>query len=177
MNNYDPKMLEAWFRMMAEMMRTSNNSSDMMKRMGQASSPADMQEAMKAMQQFLPASTFANYQPDALAQFGTVWFEMMGMVPKGRYDMLERKYQELHKKLEESERTIASLRTLLKFKGQEEQAQQALEAWSQSVQSTLQTQNAWWQTWLKDSGKAASSTAPDSVAKQDNPSDDKKPTD
>lgn len=141
MNNYDPKTLEAWFRFMAEATKSSSQASEMLERFAkQPSSPQDLSEVMKT---FMPTQQLPG-SPEMFNEWAQLWLNSVGMVPKSRYDALEKKYTELKRELESAERTIASLRGMLGVSGQEEQAKQALNTWNDSVQSTLKAQTEWW---------------------------------
>lgn len=159
MNNYDPKMLEAWFRFMAEATKSSSQANDMFERF--AKQPNSPQDLSKMMTQFMPGnSSELPGSPEMFTEWAQLWLNSMGMVPKSRYDALEKKYKELKEELESAERTIASLRGMLGVQGQEERAKEALDTWNNSVQTTLKAQTDWWR-------KAMAPQSPEETSKDD----------
>ena len=150
-NAYDPKLLEAWFRFMAEATKASSSANETFQRTTQgtqnksASAPPNFAEMMT--QFYSPANLPANLpnQPEMFNQMTEAWLASFGMVPKARYDALEAKYEELLEKFKESERTVQALRTGQAVSG--EQTKELLQTWENTVQKTLQAQSAWWQSW------------------------------
>ena len=153
-NAYDPKLLEAWFRFMAEATKASSGASEMFQQTTggstqnkNASAPPNFAEMMT--QFYSPANLPANLtgQPEMFNQMTEAWLASFGMVPKSRYDALEAKYEELLEKFKESERTVQALRTGQAMSG--EQTKEVLKTWEDTVQKTLEAQSAWWQSWSR----------------------------
>ena len=151
-NPYDPKLLEAWFRFMAEATKASSSANEMFQRTtqgaGQGSAGATPPNFAEMMTQFYsPDNLPANFagQPEMFNQMTEAWLASFGMVPKSRYDALGAKYEELLSKFKESERTVQALRTGQAMSG--EQTKEVLKTWEDTVQKTLQAQTAWWQSW------------------------------
>ncbi len=148
-NPYDPKLLEAWFRFMAEATRAGSGASEAFQKATQqqtaGSAPPNFAEMMT--QFYSPANLPANLtgQPEMFNQMTETWLASFGMVPKSRYDALESKYEELLSQFKESERTVQALRTGQAMSG--EQTKEVLKTWEDTVQKTLEAQSAWWQSW------------------------------
>lgn len=153
-NPYDPKLLEAWFRFMAEATKASSSANEMFQQTTRGSAqtkdggaPPNFAEMMT--QFYSPANLPANLpgQSDMFNQMTEAWLASFGMVPKSHYDALESKYEELLEKFKESERTVQALRTDQAMSG--EQTREVLKTWEDTVQKTLQAQSAWWQSWSR----------------------------
>lgn len=177
-NPYDPKLLEAWFRFMADATKASSSANEMFQQTVQGntgqgssgqrgSSPNTPPNFAEMMTQFYsPANLPANLtgQPEVFNQMTETWLASFGMVPKSRYDALEAKYEELLGKFKESERTVQALRT-----GQEmssEQTKEVLKTWEDTVQKTLEAQSAWWQSWSQ-AGQSGTSPQSQEVSQED----------
>jgi hypothetical protein len=68
------------------------------------------------------------------------FWNMLGLVPRYRYDELEERYEALRSRLEEAEVTIQRLRKLMDEKGREPEARQVLDSWASAVGETLRMQ-------------------------------------
>lgn len=152
MSSYDPKLLESWFRFMAEATKSQAQASDMMDAMSQATSPQGWAEVMG---RFAPKEASAQ-KPEALAEWSAAYWEAFGFVPQAKYEELRDQYLELKGRLETAEREARHAKQLLAIKGQEEQAKEAVDAWSDTVNATLQAQSQWWSSWF-DSAEQKSS--------------------
>ncbi len=153
-NPYDPKLLEAWFRFMAEATKASSSANEMFQQTTRGSAqtkdggaPPNFAEMMT--QFYSPANLPANLsgQPEVFNQMTEAWLASFGMVPKSRYDALEAKYEELLEKFKESERTVQALRTGQAMSS--EQTKEVLKTWEDTVQKTLEAQSAWWRSWSR----------------------------
>ena len=143
-NPYDPKLLEAWFRFMAEATRSGSSASEAFQQASGGNTPPNFAEMMTRF--YSPTNLPANLmgQPETFNAMTEAWLASFGMVPKSRYDALEAQYEALLEKFKESERTAQTLRASAMGK---EQAQEALKTWEDTVQKTLQAQTAWWGAW------------------------------
>ena len=83
------------------------------------------------------------------------WWLLMGVVPRYRYDELERQYQELKKRLEDSEKTVRRLRRALGTEGGQAEARDMLDAWENLTQETMAAQSEWTRRWLESWTKPA----------------------
>lgn len=144
MSTYDPKLLESWFRFMAEATKSQAQASEMMDAMAKASSPEGWAEVM---QKFAPSAA-PSQTPETFTDWSAAYWEAFGFVPKAKYEELETQYLALKERLEAAEREARSAKQLLAMKGQEEKAKEAVDAWSKTLQTTLQAQSQWWSSWL-----------------------------
>lgn len=151
--SYDPKLLESWFRFMAEATKSQAQTSDMMDAMAKATSPEGWAEVM---QRFAPAEASAHRSEDFM-QWSAAYWEAFGFVPKTKYEELETQYLELKDRLEAAEREARNAKRLLAMKGQEEKAKEAVDAWSNTLNATLQAQSQWWSSWLGGNDQADNS--------------------
>lgn len=71
----------------------------------------------------------------------------MDVVPRSLYLELLERNDLLKAKLEEAEAKIRQLRATVGIKGQEKHANEILNAWEATIQTTLKAQNEWLQTW------------------------------
>ena len=149
MSAYDPKLLESWFRFMAEATKSQAQTSEMMDAMAKATSPEGWAEVM---QRFAPNDASAT-QPETFTEWSAAYWETFGFVPKAKYEELESQYLELKERLEAAEREARNAKRLLAMKGQEEKAKEAVDAWSDTLNATLQAQSQWWSSWLGSSDK------------------------
>ena len=86
-------------------------------------------------------------RPDPVHGWIEHWWKVAGVVPRALYlEALERK-EVLRTRLEEAEATIQRLRETVGVKGQETQANEILNVWESTIQTTLKAQNEWLQTW------------------------------
>jgi len=139
MNPYDPKLLEAWFRFLAESARQ-----------GGVSGPPDLADAFRRYASF-------SGPPEAFAAMTNTYFEALGFVPKSRYEALEKQYENLLKKYEAAERALSALQGNFGRGGEgaQERMQEAAELWSETMRKTLEAQTNWWRAWTAGTeGKA-----------------------
>ncbi len=139
----NPKVMEAWFTLMAEAMRGTEQAQTALK-----SVPMGDPEAwQKWMNQFMPNATSGT--ASAFEENLEDWYQMMGVVPRARYlDALE-KIDILQRRLEKAQETIETLRADRKD-SQTDEAKQALDTWSQMLNETLKTQTEWMRAWTEN---------------------------
>jgi len=139
-----PKALEAWFTLVNEAMRGTQDAQQALKSLGENAGSAD--DLSRWLQTFMP-----NVQPAAPPETFETWLEewwrVMGVVPRARYLELLERCDTLQRRLERAEETIQSLKTLLGKEGQDEEARQALDLWSSMLSETLKTQTEWMKAW------------------------------
>ena len=141
----DPKLLESYFRFMAETMKQQAQVNDFFEAFQKATSP----EAWASFLQKTSPEISAPETPAASFQsLSESYWRAMGFVPKLQYDELEAKYLELKAKLEAAEREAERLKALLSGE-QQEKAKEAIDAWTEAMQNTLEAQTKWWSTWLE----------------------------
>lgn len=143
----NPKALEAWFTLVTEAMRGTEEAQEALKSLSKMS--ANSEELSHWLTRFMPGlSPAAVPQPQVFENWLEEWWRAMGVVPRTRYlDLLER-CDRLQRRLEKAEETIQKLQTLLDSKGQpEDEARQVLDAWSRMLEETLKTQTEWMRAW------------------------------
>jgi hypothetical protein len=141
----DPKLLEAYFRFMAEAMKQQGQAKDFFEAFQKATSPEAwatfLQKAAPDIQG-MPDMSMAGFQ-----SLSESYWRALGFVPRLQYDELETKYLELKEKLEVAEREAERLKSLLSGE-QQERAKEAIDAWTEAIQGTLEAQTKWWSSWL-----------------------------
>jgi hypothetical protein len=143
MSTFDPKLLEAYFRFMAEVSKQTGQFTDTFATLQDASSP---EAWANFMQQFYPGKPPVSNEE--MQSWLERYWQTLGFVPRSRYDELERQYLQLRDKLEAVEQEAQRLRTLLKVQG-DEKTQAAVDAWTDTIKQTLEAQTRWWESWLK----------------------------
>lgn len=133
MNGYDPKLLEAWFRFLAETSRSQGQAQEALSGLSERFSPEAWAEMSRA---WLPWG-----DAEELPSWGERYLAALGLVPKHRVEALERHNEVLRRKLEEAERLLAT-------QAQGEVAREVVEAWQRTVEATIATQRRWFLSWL-----------------------------
>lgn len=133
MSGYDPKLLEAWFRFLAEASRGQAQAERAAESLSRGSSPEAWAELSRGL---LPWTDAAALQP-----WSERYLAALGLVPKRRYDELEHHNEELRRKLEEAERLLAA-------QAQGAAAREAVNAWQRTLDETLAAQRRWFSSWL-----------------------------
>jgi predicted DNA-binding protein (UPF0251 family) len=153
----DPKLMENWFKLMAEAMRGTRDAQEALQSLPSTNNPAEL---TAWMMRWMPAGT-AN-APDAFREWLEDWYKMMGVVPRSRYlEALER-CDQLRVRLEEAEATIKRLQPTPGANLDE--AQKAMDAWQSTMQATLKAQSEWMQRFMSP---GTSSGMPDKDAKNE----------
>jgi DNA repair ATPase RecN len=166
----NPKMMEAWFTLMAEAMRGTKEAQEAFQYLPKMSTNSE--DLSHWLQKFMPVAG-SNLQPEAFEEQLEEWWRMMGVVPRARYMELLEKNDQLQRRLEKAEETIQKLRKMMEKQGpQAEEAQQVLDTWNTMLQETLKTQTEWMRAWtandpLSNKGEAQTSPAPDETKNQD----------
>jgi hypothetical protein len=115
----DPKVMEAWFTLMAEAMKGTKEAQQAFQSLSKATlDPADLNRWMGT---FMPglASSAAPQQAEGPEQWLEDWWRMMGVVPRARYLELLEKYDTLTRRLEQARETIEKMRAALDDKARE----------------------------------------------------------
>jgi hypothetical protein len=143
----NPKVLEAWYTLMAEAMRGTNDAQDAVKKLSEMSStPEDLN---KWMNQFMPgAAKSFSFQPEGFEDQLENWWRMMGVVPRSRYLELLEKCDTLERKLNKAEETISSLRQRQnRQEQQDEDTKKVINMWGSMMEETMKTQAEWMKAW------------------------------
>ncbi len=148
-----PKLIEAWFSLMSEAMRGSNDAQEAFKMFSGTSMKAD--DMSRWMSRFMPTGASANVgQPEMFGEWVEQWWRVMGVVPRQRYlDLLER-HESLRLRLEECEKSRKQ-HSMLDVSGQQEQAQKALNLWGTTMEDMLKMQADWMRTWFPQDATGA----------------------
>jgi hypothetical protein len=136
------KLAEQWFRLLADAARGSTQAREAMQSFGKVASPADFGHWMS---QFLPGAGAAADAPAAMEQ----WWEMMGVVPRARYQKLLEHSERLRAKLEEAEATIEQLRAMPAGGGQNEQAARLANTWESAMHEGVKSYSEWLEAWSR----------------------------
>jgi hypothetical protein len=142
----DPKIMEAWFTLMAEAMRGTKEAQEAFQSLSKATlNPADLSRWMGT---FMPglASSAARQQAEGPEQWLEEWWRMMGVVPRARYLELLEKYDTLTRRLEQARETIEKMRAALDEKARPE-AKNVLDLWNTMLDETVKIQAQWASAW------------------------------
>ena len=134
---------EAWLRLVTEAMQGGNRTPDTFRSL--ATAWKSQEEMNKWIERFLPRSETSR--PEEVRGWIEDWWKSMDVVPRSLYLELLERNELLKAKLEEAEATIRQLRATVGIKGQEKHANEILNAWETTIQTTLKAQDEWMQTW------------------------------
>lgn len=168
----NPKAMEAWFTLMAEAMRGTQQAQQAFDAYAQMSGTPE--EWRQWMSLYMPLAAAPPTSPEAMDRWVEEWQRMMGVVPRQRYLDLLASHDELQHRLQKAEETIAGLRALLTGKDvQEDAAHQVVDIWTKMLDDTLKTQAEWMQRWAEpkaadpDTDSHGSTAAPPDVPNSD----------
>ena len=140
----DRIFIEAWLRLVTETILGGDRAQETFR--GLAEAWKSQKELNKWMQRFLPVRSEIS-RPEEVREWIEDWWKVMGVVPRSRYLELLERSEVLRARLEEAEATIQQLRATVGVNGQEKQANEILNVWESTIQTTLKAQNEWLQTW------------------------------
>jgi phosphoglycolate phosphatase-like HAD superfamily hydrolase len=144
----DPKVMEAWFTLMAEAMKGTKEAQQAFQSLSKATlDPADLNRWMGT---FMPglASSAAPQQGEGPEQWLEDWWRMMGVVPRARYLELLEKYDTLTRRLEQARETIEKMRAALDDKARPE-VKNVLDLWNTMLDETVKMQEQWARAWTQ----------------------------
>jgi hypothetical protein len=151
----DPKLLEAWHRMMAEAMRGAGDAQNVVKAFAEAKNPAEW-FARWMQQQDLPGAPQQltgggeGLKPEEMSdEWLEQWYRAMGVVPRGRYLELLERYDMLRRELEKARERIERLEKKHGTTASERTADEMMDVWKSSLDDTLRAQRDWMQSFLK----------------------------
>lgn len=136
------KLAEQWFRLLADAARGSTQAREAMEAFSKVGNPGDFS---RWMTQFMPDAGAAGDAPAAMEQ----WWEMMGVVPRARYQKLLEHSERLRTKLEEAEATIKQLREMLAGVGQNEEAARLASTWESAMREGVKSYSDWLEAWSR----------------------------
>lgn len=142
----DPKLMEAWYRLMAEAVRAGGNVSAQMPK---GDGPPAEWLATWMREHDLPG---APPSPDEVSDdWLEQWYQMMGVVPRQRYLKALERNEELRQKLDDAHRRIERLGgAAAASQNQEKAAEEMFNYWKQSMEDTLNAQKRWMQSLGQD---------------------------
>lgn len=155
----DAKMLEAWLRLSADAVRGTEQAREAMRMLGlQSPEAGGLQEWIT---RWFPTPAPAgsgrtagfSADPQELLSMAQEWWQGLGVVPKYQYTEALRRCEELTRRLEEAEKTIARLRQLAAADRDAETGEAikgALDTWQELTRTALEAQADWARTWVAD---------------------------
>lgn len=159
----DPKLMEAWYRLMAEAVRTGN---DMSASMPKGEGPPVEWLANWMRDHDLPGAppTPNEVSDDWLEQ----WYQMMGVVPRRRYLKVLDRNEQLRQQLEEANRRIERLGgAAATSQNQGKAAEEMFDYWKQSMEDTLNAQKRWMRSLGQDQNQDQKKQAKDDTSDAD----------
>ena len=129
----DTRTVELWLRMTADALRGSDNAQRAFGTLGGGSqSPSSLEAWMKLWLAEGGQSGGGTISAAEVSEFHTMLedsWRLLGVVPRNRYDELNKQYEELRRRLEDSERTVRRLRRALGQGGEQAEARSMLDTW------------------------------------------------
>lgn len=136
------KLAEQWFRLLADAAHGTAQARAAMEAFSRVGDPADFN---RWMTQFMPGAGAASDAPTAMEQ----WWELMGVVPRARYQKLLEHAERLRSKLEEAEKTIEELRRMVAGSGQNEEAARLMKTWESAMREGVKSYTEWLDAWSR----------------------------
>jgi len=136
------KLAEQWFRLLADAARGSTQAREAMDAFSKVGEPGDFS---RWMTQFMPDAGAAADAPAAMER----WWEMMGVVPRARYQKLLEHSEKMRAKLEEAEAAIQQLREMLAGLGQNEEAAFLAGSWESALREGAKSYSDWLEAWSR----------------------------
>lgn len=175
----DPKLLEAWYRFMAEAVRETSDAQAFFEKYARGQSPAEwvarwMQQTGAADAPPAPAD-----RPDDWME---QWYTMMGVVPRARYLKLLERHEQLRQDLEAARKTIERLGGSFDRGASGESAEDFMNLWTSTLDKTLEAQAEWMRSFSEsapsDEGDEAADEGDEAADEEAGPaSDDAEPPD
>jgi hypothetical protein len=146
----NPKLMEAWFNLMAEAMKGSHETKNMFQSLSEMSGKTE--EMGQWARKFMPMALNFSGKPDVFEDWLEESWQIMGVVPRARYlDLLE-KNDNLQRKLEKAEATIERLKNKLnEGKKSGDDSTETVEFWNSMVEDALRAQTEWMRSWTSAS--------------------------
>lgn len=149
-----PKAIEAWFTLMAEASRGSQEAERTFNALPPMS--ANPEAWQQWMSTFMPSMTAnpASEQGEGFEEWQENWWRMMGGVPRSRYLELLERHDQLQRKLEKADETIKTLQSMLSTQEKsQEEVKKVMDIWGSMMEETAKTQNQWLQAWTPSQKK------------------------
>jgi hypothetical protein len=142
----DPKIMEAWFTLMAEAMKGTSEAQEAFRSL--TKNPLNPADLSHWFNHFMPGSAASpsHLGPEMLQEWLEDWWRTMGVVPRSRYLELLEKNDELTRRIEQAQETIRKMRAALDGREQAK-AGNVLDLWKSMLDETLKTQTEWAKAW------------------------------
>ena len=131
----DLNVTEAMVRLMSDAMRGVSGAQKAMRSLAEL--PPDTDAFLSWLKDNVPTMDDVA-RSDLIGPQIEEWFQMMGFVPRGRYQELLDRYETLRRRIEESEKHRDELQSML---GPQHVANELLDAWGATLQTTLKAQS------------------------------------
>lgn len=141
----DPKLIEAWYRFMAEAVRETSDAQAFFDRFAEGQAPAEWL-ARWMRQEGAAAPPASEELPDEWLE---QWYKMMGVVPRHRYLELLDRYERLRQRLEEAREKIERMGGSPNTTEQEAAAEELMDRWKTALDETLRAQSEWMRTFTQ----------------------------
>ena len=151
----DTRTVELWLRMTADALRGSSDAQRALGALGQGQVTPTSLDAWMKLWLVDGTQSGGGVSRAEVAEFHTMledWWRLLGVVPRYRYDELNRHYDELKRRLEESEHAVRRLRRTLGQGGEQAEARSVLDTWENLTEQTLATQSEWARRWMQGWG-------------------------
>lgn len=146
----DPKLMEAWFRLMADAMRGVQSAQEAMGAFAQL--PTDAAAMQRWMDLYMPGMAVPGTH--AFDAWLEEWYRTVGMVPRSRYLEALARMDELERRLRQADETIRTLRDLVAGQdARQETAQEVMDVWNRMMEETLKAQSRWLESWTQEARK------------------------
>jgi len=136
------KLAEQWYRLLADAAQGSAQAREAMEAFSKVGTAGDFS---RWTTQFMPGAGPSGDAPAAMEQ----WWEMMGVVPRARYQKLLEHSEKMRAKLEEAETTIQQLREMLAGIGQNEEAARLAKTWESAMREGVKSYSDWLEAWQR----------------------------
>ncbi len=166
----NPKLMEAWYRLMAEAAKGTSEAQAYMKRFAEDDPREWLARWMQ--EEDLPG---APPDPDDMPEeWLEQWYRMMGVVPRSRYLKLLERHEKLRQKLEAAREKIDRTRGESTSGAAGKSADEMMDMWTSALDETLKAQSEWMQSFMEQTDVPNEETNPGDSREHDatDPKDD-----
>lgn len=160
----DPKLMEAWYRLMAEAARSGADPWSPLHEEGDApKNPAAWLARWMKEQGATSDLPGSMPDPDEMPEaWMEQWYRSMGVVPRSRYLRALERNEKLRNELEKAKERIERLsRASKQGADHAAAADDMLDQWQQSLEDTLDAQARWMESFTRQSKASQSDDAPE----------------
>jgi hypothetical protein len=136
------KLAEQWYRLLADAAQGSAQAREAMDAFSKVGNAGDFG---RWTTQFMPGAAASGDAPAAMEQ----WWELMGVVPRARYQKLLEHSEKMRAKLEEAEATIQQLREMVAGIGHNEEAARLAQTWESAMREGVKSYSDWLEAWSR----------------------------